>query len=257
MFLLKKRLLVFLLLLAGNGVLLAQPRVGVTVYAAASLKDALDALLRTRESQGLGAAKVVYAASSTLARQIEHGAPADLFIAADSDWMDYLAQRNLLRGGTRVNLLSNRLVLIAPVGSKSSLVIAPQFLLVAALGKDRLAIADPDSVPAGKYGKAALQALGVWNEVSRKLAPTENVRTALMLVARGEAPLGIVYASDAAADARVRIVGEFPPRTHAPIVYPAALLAQSRSGEAPALLDYLRSAAAQAVWRKFGFGVAQ
>jgi molybdate transport system substrate-binding protein len=256
MFSLNKITLWLFILLGGSGSLLAQPRDGVTVYAAASLKDALDALLMSRQGIGLGAAKAVYGASSTLARQIERGAPADVFISADTAWMDYLAQHSLLRDGTRVNLLSNRLVLIAPANFKSALVISPKFPLAAALGNERLAVADPDSVPAGKYGKSALQALGVWNEVSRKLAPTENVRAALMLVARGEALFGIVYASDALAEPRVRVQGTFPENSHAPIVYPAALLTQSRSLEAGALLDYLSSDSARTVWRKFGFGLA-
>jgi molybdate transport system substrate-binding protein len=246
-----------LLLCSTPGALLAQPHGALTVYAAASLKDALDVLLKARETQGHGRTTAVYAASSTLARQIEHGAPADLFIAADSDWMDHLAQRKLLRDGTRVNLLSNRLALIAPSQSKTELTIAPNFALDAVLGKHgRLAIADPASVPAGRYGKAALQALGVWHALSQRLAPTENVRAALMLVARGEAPLGIVYTSDAQAEPRVRVVGVFPAHTHAPIVYPAAVLAQSRAAGAQALLDDLRGSDARTLWRKFGFGMA-
>jgi molybdate transport system substrate-binding protein len=250
-------LLPLLLLMAANGALAAQPRYSVTIYAAASLKDALDAVLRTRELQGHGAAKAIYGASSALARQIQQGAPADVFISADTDWMDYLAQRTLLRDGTRVHWLTNRLVLIAPASGKSPLAIAPKFPLAAALGNDRLAIADPDSVPAGRYAKASLQALGVWNEVARKLAPTDNVRAALMLVARGEVPFGIVYATDAAAEPRVRILGEFPAHTHPPILYPAAIVLHSRSADAPALLAFLRSGEARTIWRKFGFGIVQ
>lgn len=239
-----------------SGLVWAQPQAPVAIYAAASLKDALDAILAMPGRPIHGAVKPVYAASSTLARQIERGAPADVFIAADTQWMDYLAQRKLLRPGTRVNLLSNRLVLIVPAASKAGLAIAPQFPLAAALGDARLALADPGSVPAGKYAKAALQALGVWEAVARKIAPMENVRAALLLVARGEAPFGIVYASDAMAETRVRVLGEFPARTHEPIVYAAAVLAHSRSGEARALLDHLQSDAARALWRRYGFGVA-
>ena len=235
----------------------AQPRSRITIYAAASLKEALDAVLKLREAQRHSAVQVVYAASSTLARQIERGAPADLFIAADTDWMDYLAQRKLLREGTRVNLLTNRLVLITPSNSQANIVIGPRFALAAALGKDRLAMADPDRVPAGKYAKAALMKLEVWNTVSRSIAPTENVRAALALVARAEVPFGIVYASDAAAEARVRVQGEFPAHTHAPVIYPAAILAHSGAGDAQPLLDDLRSAQARTLWRKFGFGVVE
>lgn len=235
----------------------AQPRAAaVTIYAAASLKNALDVQLNTTHAQTRFPAKVVYAASSTLARQIEHGAPADLFIAADLEWMDYLQQRKLLRTGSRVNLLTNRLVLIAPAQRSSNLVIGPNFPLAAALGKERLAMADIHSVPAGKYGRAALQALGVWQQVERSIAPAENVRAALLLVARGETPFGIVYASDAAMEPRVRVQGEFPPDTHPLIVYPAAVLAASRAADAAPLLDHLRSAEARALWRQHGFGVA-
>ena len=231
----------------------AQPRERVTIYAAASLKEALDDVLKMHP-QRRSAVQVVYAASSTLARQIESGAPADVFIAADTDWMDHLAQRKLLRERTRVNLLTNRLVLVAPANSKSTLLIGPRFALAAALGKDRLAMADPDSVPAGKYGKAALISLGVWNDVSGRIAPTENVRAALALVARGETPFGIVYASDAVAETRVRVQGEFPAHTHPAVVYPAAILAQSLAPDAQALLGDLRSAEARMQWRKHGFG---
>jgi molybdate transport system substrate-binding protein len=241
---------------AGTGIV-AQAAEPVTLYAAASVKEALDTLIKMRDTSAstMGApARVVYAASSTLARQIEQGAPADIFISADNDWMDYLAQRRLLKNDRRITLLTNRLVLIAPAKQPTQLVLGPHFALAAALGNDRLSIADPDSVPAGKYAKAALQALGVWHDVSRKLAPAENVRAAMMLVARGEAPLGIVYASDAIAEPRVRVVGEFPVNSHPPIVYPAAVLSAARSGEARAWLDFLRSPEARAVWRKHGFG---
>ena len=231
----------------------AQSRAEVTVYAAASMKEGLDNLVRHFENQGGGKVRVSYAASSTLARQIEKGAPADVFISADLEWMDYLAQRKFIRAASRANLLSNRLVLIAPVDSKAVLAIAPKFPLAQALGDSRLAIADPASVPAGKYARSALEALGVWHEVAPKAARAENVRAALALVARGEAPFGIVYSTDAIAERKVRVVGEFPANLHPPIVYPAALLADSRSKAAEALLRFLRSAAAREVWQKFGF----
>ena len=245
------------LLLSISGTLHAQPRGAVTVYAAASLKDALDAWLATRNGQRHAAVKAVYAASSTLARQIERGAPADVFISADTAWMDYLAQRKLIAAGSRVNLLSNRLVLIAPANSQQRLAIGPGFPLAAALGNERLAMADPHSVPAGKYGKAALMALGVWRDVSRKVASTDNVRAALMLVARSEAPFGIVYASDAMAEKRVRVAGEFPAHSHPAVVYPAAVVAASRNAGAKVLLDALQSDAARALWLAHGFGMAE
>lgn len=234
---------------------LAQNRTQVMVYAAASMKEALDELAKHFEAQGGGRVVVSYAASSALARQVEKGAPADLFVSADLDWMDYLAARKLIRAESRVDLAANRLVLIAPVASKAALVIGPQFPLAAALGEGRLALADPASVPAGKYGKAALEALGVWDSVSARTARAENVRAALALVARGEAPLGIVYATDAIAERKVRVVGEFAANLHPPIVYPAAIIANSKSAAAAPLLRFLRSTQARAVWRRHGFTV--
>jgi molybdate transport system substrate-binding protein len=231
----------------------AQSRPDLTIFAAASLREGLDELVREYEKRGRGKAVVSYAGSPTLARQIEKGAPADIFISADGDWMDYLAQRGLIRIETRINLLSNRLVLIAPGGSPTTLRIGPRFPLAELLGDRRLAMADPDSVPAGKYGKAALEALGVWGEVAPKVARAENVRAALALVARGEAPFGIVYRSDAIAEPRVRTVGEFPAGSHPQIIYPAAVVAGNRSKIAHEYLRYLRSINAGAVWQRHGF----
>ena len=169
--------------------------------------------------------------------------------------MQYLGQRSLLVRGSRVNLLSNTLVLIAPASSSSTLKIAPNFGLAAALGTEKLAMANPDSVPAGKYGKSALETLGVWASVEKQVARAENVRAAMALVSRGEAPFGIVYRTDALADKGVKIVDTFPDDSHPPIIYPAALLAASKSEAAKPLIDYLRSAAAGPVWEKYGFGL--
>jgi molybdate transport system substrate-binding protein len=229
----------------------------VTVFAAASLREALD--YQSRQFQTSTGNKVVvsYAASNALAKQIEAGAPADVFISADLDWMDYLEQRRLVAPNTRVTLLRNTLVLIAPAASSVSLKIGPRFGLAAALGSARLAIANPDSVPAGKYGKSALEALDVWTSVETKLARTENVRAALALVARGEAPLGIVYRTDALAEKGIRIVDTFPAPSHPPIRYPAAIVATSQSAAARPLLDYLRSPSASRTWEKYGYGVAK
>jgi molybdate transport system substrate-binding protein len=223
----------------------------LTVFAAASLKDALDEVVRGYDP----AAKVVvsYGASSALAKQIENAAPADLFISADLDWMDYLETRNLIDKSTRYNLLRNRLVLIAPANTSAALEIKPGFALAQALGDGRLAIANPDSVPAGKYGKAALQHLGVWTAVAGKIAPTENVRAALALVARGETPFGIVYLTDAIADKKVRIVGQFPDGSHPAIIYPAAVVAGSKNTQGRTFLNYLGSPAARAIFGKHGF----
>ena len=226
----------------------------ITVFAAASLKEALDAQARRFEADSGNKVVVSYGGSNALAKQIEAGAPADVFFSADADWMDYLDTHALLAPGTRVDLLGNRLVLIVPAASTSTLRIAPNFALAAALGADRLAMANPDSVPAGKYGKAALTALGVWASVKTKVARTENVRAALTLVARGEAPYGIVYATDALAEPGVRVLDAFPANTHPPVVYPVAVIAASRSpAAARALVTYLASDAARATWQRYGF----
>ena len=239
---------------------LALPRAmatDVTVFGAASLKGALDEQARQFETATGNKVIVSYGASNALAKQIEAGAPADAFISADLDWMDHMDQRRLLMPNTRANLLRNTLVLIAPASSHSTLKIGPNFGLAAALGQEKLAMANPDSVPAGKYGRSALESLGVWGSVEKQVARTENVRAALALVSRGEAPFGIVYATDAFADKGVKIVGTFPPGSYPPIVYPAALLASGKSAAAKPLLDYLRSEPARPVWEKYGFGLAR
>lgn len=221
------------------------------IFAAASLKTALDEINTAFKPSGV---KVSYAASSALARQIEAGAPADFFISADPDWMDYLEQKKLVKTGTRTTLLGNRIVLIAPADSKASITIAPGFDLAGLLSKDgRLAMGDVAAVPAGKYGKAALEKLNVWPAIQGRVAQAENVRAALALVSRGEAPLGIVYASDAVADRGVKVLGTFPADSHPPILYPAAVLNDSKHAQAAAYLAFLRSAPAKAVFEKNGF----
>jgi molybdate transport system substrate-binding protein len=227
----------------------------VLVFAAASLKNALDDAAGAFERQGGGKVTVSYAASSALAKQIESGAPADIFISADSDWMDYVEQRHLIKPETRRDLLGNRLVLVAPAASDVKVEIKPDFPLAALLGDGRLAIADPDAVPAGKYGKAALGKLGVWPSVADKLARAENVRAALFFVSRGEVPLGIVYQTDAASDPGVKTVAVFPNETHPPIVYPIAMTAGGKSAEAARFLAFLESAAAKPIFEKQGFTV--
>ena len=229
----------------------------IVVFAAASLKEALDDAVNVCENKSGDAVKISYAASSTLAKQIESGAPADIFISADLDWMDYLQQHNLIKPPTRRNLLGNRLVIVAPADSDLRLDIKPGFDLAGALKGGHLAMADPDSVPAGKYGKAALEKLGVWNSVRAAVAPAENVRAALLFVSRREVPLGIVYATDAAADPRVKIAGMFPEDTHPPIIYPAALTADSKLPGAARLLEFLASPAARSIFEKRGFTVLQ
>jgi molybdate transport system substrate-binding protein len=221
------------------------------VFAAASLKGSLDDVAGAYEARTGKQVRVSYGASSALARQIEAGAPAQLFISADTDWVDYLEKRQLARP-PRVNLLANDLVLIAPASSTVKLKIAPGFPLAAALGGGRLAVADPAGVPAGKYARAALEVLGVWPQVVAKLAPAESVRAALALVAREEAPLGIVYRTDALADYRVRIVDSFPRGTHPPIVYPLTAL-RGTGAEARAFAVFAASPEARAVWARYGF----
>jgi len=227
---------------------------GPLVFAAASLKNALDEVNRQYEADTGGKATISYAASSTLAKQIESGAPADIFISADLDWMDYLAKKNLIKADTRSNLLGNSIVLVAPADSKATAKIAPNFALASLLGDGHLAMANTQSVPAGKYGKAALEKLGVWDQVKNRVAQADNVRAALLLVSKGEAPLGIVYKTDVASDPKVKIVDSFPDDSHPPIIYPVALTVQgAKSDAAKAYLEYLKSDAAKAVFEKAGF----
>ncbi|MFO0323606.1 MAG: molybdate ABC transporter substrate-binding protein [Burkholderiales bacterium] len=227
----------------------------VTVFAAASLKESLDAVVREFERQSSSKVVVSYAASSALARQIENGAPADVFFSADLEWMDYLTSKRLIVDSTRTSLLRNELVLIAPTDSKLTIRIEPNLDLRSALGEGRLAIANPDMVPAGKYGKAALTHYNAWSAVEQRLARAENVRAALLLVALGEAPLGIVYRTDALAEPRVRVVASFPPVSHPDIVYPAAVTSASRSTRAKPFLDFLSTPAAAMIWTRYGFRV--
>ncbi len=233
-----------------------QQPAAVLIFAAASLQTALDELTPA-VARAIGMpVRTSYAASSALARQIEAGAPADVFISADIEWMDYVATRGLIRADSRVNLLGNRLVLVAPASRTGPATKIEQgFPLARTLGNERLAVADPVTVPAGKYARAALMSLGVWDSVAAKLAPAENVRAALLLVSRGETPLGIVYATDAAADRGVAVVGEFPASTHPPIVYPAALTSVS-SPAAVQVLAFLRGTVAAATFTRQGFSIS-
>jgi molybdate transport system substrate-binding protein len=228
----------------------------VLIFAAASLKTALDEIIRdwTRET-GMEA-KASYAASSALAKQIEQGAPADLFVSADVPWMDYVAEKGLIEPASRVDLLGNALVLVAGEEWRGGdVALKPGVDLAAMLGGGRLAMGDPSTVPAGRYGKAALETLGAWNAVSSRIAAAENVRAALALVSRGEAPLGIVYRTDAKADPSVRVVATFPADLHPPVVYPAARLKGAPSPQAEALLKRLASPAARRTFEAAGFAV--
>lgn len=232
----------------------AEPSRILTIFAAASLQDALQQIGNRYQTASGGPPKFSFGASSALARQIEAGSPADLFVSADLEWMDYLEQRGLIRPRTRHNLLGNRLVLVAPVDSRITLAIAPKFALRAALGQGRLATADPDSVPVGRYARGALTTLGVWESVADRLVRADNVRGALMFVARGEVPLGIVYETDARAEPGVRIVGVFPAESHPPIVYPVALTT-SAGADAERFEAFLQGQDAHRVFEALGFTV--
>ena len=223
----------------------------VTVYAAASTTDALNEIGALFAAEGKGKLAPSYAASSTLAKQIENGAPAQLFISADEKWADYLSDKKLL--SDRINLLGNHLALIAPADSKAELGIVPHMPLALLLKDGRLSVGDPDHVPVGIYTKAALEKLGIWAEIEPKLARADSVRAALAFVERGECPLGVVYTTDAAIDPKVRIVAVFPEDSHPPIVYPAALVAGHETPAARAFFDFLQSPAAKDVFRKYGF----
>lgn len=224
-----------------------------TLFAAASTTEAITAIAAAFTAGDHGSLRPVFAASSTLAQQIVRGAPADLYLSANSAWMDFLAVRGAIEADSRIDVLSNRLVLIAPVESTLSIRIVADFDLASALGKGRLVMGEPSHVPAGTYAKAALQALGVWSQVAPKVAYMADVRAALVLVGRGEAVAGIVYATDAAVSARVRIVDTFPADSHPPITYPLAIVAGRRTPATVALYAYLQGTEAQAIFRAHGF----
>ncbi len=222
------------------------------VFAAASLTNALQELGDDFTKNSSIPVKFSFAASSALARQIENGAPADVFFSADLEWMDYLQTQKLIQVATRHDVLSNQLVLVAPADSKIVLKIGPHFALAKTVGSGRLATGDPDSVPVGRYAREALTNLGVWNEVEARLVRADSVRSALALVDRGEASLGIVYATDAQIDRKVRVVDVFPDNTHLPIVYPIALTTVA-TADAIKFIDYVRGPVGDATFKKYGF----
>jgi len=230
----------------------AQGESPLLVFAAASLSDVMEEIGDIYESQTGNEVVFSFAGSMTLARQIEASSGVDVFISADLESMDYLESRGLMASSTRKNLLRNELVLVAPADSAVRAAIVPGFDLGGLLGTGRLAVANTVSVPAGRYAQAALVSLGVWDGVSNALAESEDVRAALALVARAEAPLGIVYATDAMAESRVRIVARFPASSHPPILYPAALTAEARPG-AGTFLDFLGGGEARALLESAGF----
>ena len=223
------------------------------VFAAASMKTALDAIAASWAART--SPSIVYGSSAVLAKQIEQGAPADVFISADTNWMDYLEKAKLIRPGTRRNFLGNALVLVAPVDADVALKIAPGFDLAGATGDGKIAVCTIASCPGGVYAKQALTSLGVWDKVEPKLAQADNIRGALNLVARGEAHFGIVYATDAGAEPRVKVVGIFPESSHSPIVYPVAVLEESKHPEAASFVAYLLSQAATKILLEQGFTI--
>jgi molybdate transport system substrate-binding protein len=243
----------FIIALAGAPQpLIAQER--ITIFAAASLKNALDetnaAFTRTTGTNVVAS----YEASSALAKQIEQGAPADVFISADLRWMDYVAEHKLIKPDTRINLLGNKLVLIAPADSKLDHIVFDQGFDIAKLAGDgRIAVADVKAVPAGLYAKAALEKLGAWAAAEPKLAQAGNVRATLAFVARGETPIGIVYETDAKVEPKVKIIGTFPDGSYPPVTYPVAATADTQKANVAQYLGFLRSSAAKAIFEKYGF----
>lgn len=233
----------------------AQGAPPVTVFAAASLSDALQEAAAAYEKAGGAKVRLSFAASSTLAKQIEAGAAADIFISADEAWMDYLKSRKLIADETRRPLLTGRLALVVPSETKVQIDLAKDRDWLAKLGPGRIATGDPAHVPAGKYAQQALTKLGLWSEIEPRLARADNVRNALVLVERGEAAAGIVYATDAAASKRVTVAGLFPETSHDRIVYPMAMMHGREKGEAMKLYDFLVSPAARGIFAKFGFGL--
>jgi len=243
-----------LALTQGTGPALAQSG-GPTVFAAASLKTALDSVVAVWVRAGHPAPRISYAGSNALAKQLEQGAPADIFFSADLDWMDYAQKKDLIKRETRIHLLGNRIVLIASTQGTVSVDIRQGFDLAKALDGGRLAMGNVDAVPAGKYGKAALVKLGAWDGVKDKIAQADTVRAALLLVDRGEAPLGIVYATDAVSDPGVKVLGTFPDDSHPAIIYPVALTRDGTNPEASGFLAFLRGSDARAAFEQQGFTV--
>jgi molybdate transport system substrate-binding protein len=252
-----RRPVLALLAAAGLAAVLSAPAgaqdKSLTVFAAASMKNALDDVDAAFQKASGVKTTASFAASSALAKQIEQGAPADIFASADLDWMDYLSKKKAIKDDTRVNLLGNRLVLIAPKDSKiDNVAIGPGFDLAKLIGDGRITTGEVTSVPVGKYAKGALEKLGIWASVEKKFAMADNVRAALALVSRGEAVLGIVYETDAKVDKGVKIVGAFPEGSHPAIIYPVAATVAAKP-EAAAYLDFLRTSAAKAIFEKYGF----
>jgi molybdate transport system substrate-binding protein len=252
-------IVVIALMIAMGGAAVSGPadaaRGDVVVFAAASTTNAITEIGEMYAALKLGHVTPSFASSSTLAMQIANGAPADVYLSANRKWMDFLEKKNVIDPASRFNLLGNRIVLIAPVKSRMGAIhVKPGLALAALLGSDgRLSIGNPEHVPAGIYGKQALEHLGLWAQVKDRLAPTKDVRAALALVERGETPLGLVYATDAAISKRVRVVGSFPVDSHPAIVYPVAAVIGGRSAAAASFMNFLKTPPARAIFEKYGF----
>ena len=254
----RKTLIIAAGLFLGLGLAQAQAaKTDITVFAAASTTNALTEIAGLYEAEGHGRAAFSFASSSTLAKQIENGAPADVFLSANVEWMDYLEEKGLLEAGSRADLLGNRIVFIVPASSSiTAITVSPQLDLAALLGKDGLlAVGDPAHVPVGAYAKAALEGLNLWAQAENRIAPAKDVRAGMVLVERGESPLGIVYASDAVISDKVRAVGIFPLESHPSIDYPVAAIKTPDSGAAQKFINFLSSPQAREVWAKYGFEV--
>ena len=255
------RLRAFLFLLISASLIIffsfnrAEGRDKILVFSAGSTINAITEVGNLFNKQGKEECVISCAASSTLAKQIEQGAPADIFISANPKWMDYLSKKGLIEPETRFDLLGNRLVLIAPISSGSRIKITPGLDLAGLLGKERMAMGDPDHVPAGIYGKQALMTLGMWDTIKDRIAPMKDVRAALVMVEREETPFGIVYSTDARISEKVRIVDVFPETSHAPITYPCAIVAERESSATKRLISFLQSSEARTVFLKYGFTV--
>ncbi|SLM28085.1 molybdate transporter subunit; periplasmic-binding component of ABC superfamily [Desulfamplus magnetovallimortis] len=227
----------------------------VRIFSAGSTINAVTDICNLFIEKKMGEITPSFAASSTLAKQIDQGAPADIYLSANPKWMDFLEKNNMLEPGTRFDLLGNRIVLIAPLNSTMTITIDKGFDLAGVLGDEKLAMGDPDHVPAGIYGKQALESLGVWDSVTLKVARSKDVRAALALVERAEAPLGIVYSTDAAISKKVKVVGVFPEESHPPIIYPVALVAGNATPSARSFMEFLKGEDAKAIFEKYGFNV--
>lgn len=248
-------LVTFIALITLPGFDSAEGREKILVFSAGSTITAITEVGDLFNKQGNEKCVISCAASSTLAKQIAQGAPADIFISANPKWMDYLSEKGLIEPETRLDLLGNRLVLIAPISNDSLIEITPGLDLAGLLGKERMAMGDPDHVPGGIYGKQALMTLGMWDDIKDRVAPMKDVRAALVMVERGETPFGIVYSTDARISEKVRIVDAFPETSHPPITYPGAIVAEKKSPATKKLMSFLQSPKARAVFLKYGFTV--